>query len=290
MLTKNASLGGKGMAEARLAGTVAVVTGAARGMGRAMVQGLAAAGARVTMADLDEAELKRAAADVGAAVGSGAVLAVAGDVTGDADAAAIIERTVGAFGSVGVLVNNAGLGEDAVRRDFMTRPVRFWEIDPPVWRRIMDVNANAAFLMARAAAPHMVAKGWGRIVNVTTSLDAMIRGGFAPYGGSKAATEAHTAIMAADLEGTGVTANVLVPGGPVNTRMFPDDPRFPRASLIQPDAMVRPILWLASRASDGVTSRRFIAALWGSDDAPAEAATAPAGWPQLGAQTLWQSR
>ncbi|MGE0746249.1 MAG: SDR family NAD(P)-dependent oxidoreductase [Rhodospirillales bacterium] len=277
------------MTQGALAGTVAVITGAARGMGRAMAHGLAAAGAKVTLADLDAGELDGAVAEVNAAAGAGSAIAVAGDVTRDADVAAIVERTVAAFGTVGIVVNNAGLGEDAVRRDFMSRPVRFWEIEPAVWRRIMEVNANAAFLVSRAAAPHMIAQGWGRIVNVTTSLDAMIRGGFAPYGGSKASTEAHTAIMAADLEGTGVTANVLVPGGPVNTRMFPDDPRFPRDKLIQPDAMVRPIRWLASRASDGVTGHRFIAALWGHEDGPAEAAKAPAAWPQLGAQTVWQA-
>jgi NAD(P)-dependent dehydrogenase (short-subunit alcohol dehydrogenase family) len=118
----------------------------------------------------------------------------------------------------------------------------------------------------------------------------MIRGGFAPYGGSKAANEAHTAIMAQDLAGTGVTANVLVPGGPTNTRMIPEESGLNRAALLQPEIMIPPLLWLASDASHGVTGRRFIAALWDPKLPPAQAAEkagAPAAWPNLGRQAIY---
>src|SRR3546814_16177817 len=93
---------------------------------------------------------------------------------------------------------------------------------------------------------------WGRIINVTTSLDNMLRPGMVGYGGSKAALEAHTAIMAGDLSGTGVTANVLVPGGPENTAAVPLEAGFARAQLTQPEDMVTPTLWLFSQEADMV--------------------------------------
>jgi len=134
--------------------------------------------------------------------------------------------------------------------------------------------------MARAIAPVLVQQGWGRIVNVTTSHFTMVMDGFSPYGPSKAALEAATVIWAKDLANTGVTVNALVPGGPANTRMIPLSEVPDRSTLIQPDAMIAPICWLMSRASDGVTNRRIIAKEWNSAvarDTPAQVG-APAGW------------
>ena len=142
--------------------------------------------------------------------------------------------------------------------------------------------------MARAAVPGMIAGGGGRIVNVTTSLDTMLAAGMAPYGQSKAALEAGTAIWAKDLAGTGVTANVLVPGGPVDSAFLPPDTQFPRDKLIKPDIMAAPIVWLASPAAD-VTGRRFVARLWDTSLAPDEAARragAPVAWEGYGAQAV----
>ena len=130
----------------------------------------------------------------------------------------------------------------------------------------------------------------GRIVNITTSLDTMYRFGLGAYGPTKAALEAHTHVMAHDLEGTGVTANVLVPGGPVATRMFPDDAGVPRDKLIRPNVMVDPIVWLSSDDADGVSSRRFVAAAWDASldrDARIAKAGAPVAWTQLGAQAIY---
>src|SRR2546425_11904434 len=96
--------------------------------------------------------------------------------------------------------------------------------------------------------------------------------------------------MAQDWAGTGVTGNVLVPGGPVTTRMVPDESWSSRAALIHPEVMVPPLLWLTSPASDGVTGRRFIAALWGPTLPPAqsaEKARASAAWPGLGGQAIY---
>jgi NAD(P)-dependent dehydrogenase (short-subunit alcohol dehydrogenase family) len=94
------------------------------------------------------------------------------------------------------------------------------------------VNVFGPQLMAKTCAPYMFERGWGRIVNVTTSLDTMYLSGAGAYGPTKAALEALTAIIASDLEDTGVTANVLIPGRPVNTRMIPNASGIPREKLI----------------------------------------------------------
>jgi NAD(P)-dependent dehydrogenase (short-subunit alcohol dehydrogenase family) len=267
-----------------LDGQTAIVTGGGQGMGRAMALGLVRAGARVVVADLDGEALADVAGEVRQLGKDGAFRTIVADLTREDSAARVVKEAIGAFGRVDTLVNNAGIGQETIRRDFLVAPLRFWEVEPAQWRRVLDVNATAQYLMARAAVPSMLAQRWGRIINVTTSLDTMIRGGFAPYGPSKAASEAHVAIMAQDLAGTGVTANVLVPGGPVNTRMVPEVSVSNRAALIQPAVMIPPLLWLASPASDGVTGRRFIAALWDPKlpaARSAEKAGAPAAWPGL---------
>jgi NAD(P)-dependent dehydrogenase (short-subunit alcohol dehydrogenase family) len=95
--------------------------------------------------------------------------------------------------------------------------------------------------------------------------------------------------MAQELEGTGVTANVLVPGGAADTRMVTQTAAPDRSKLIAPEVMVAPLVWLCSNASDSVTGRRFIGARWDSNLAPAEAAEkagAPAAWQQLGRQAI----
>lgn len=117
----------------------------------------------------------------------------------------------------------------------------------------------------------------------------MYRSGVGAYGPTKAALEAMTRIMAQDLEGSGVSTNVLVPGGPVNTRMIDPSNEIPRDKLIQPEVMVRPIVWLASDDSNGVNATRFIAAHW-DEGLPRAAriakAGAPVAWTQLGAQAI----
>jgi NAD(P)-dependent dehydrogenase (short-subunit alcohol dehydrogenase family) len=134
---------------------------------------------------------------------------------------------------------------------------------------------------------------WGRVINVTTSLDTMWRSLMQPYGGSKAANEALLCALAQELEGTGVTANVLVPGGAVDTRLVPRSMAPDRSVLIPTEVMVPPLLWLCSAASDGVTGQRFIAMRWDKSLQPSEAAKkagAPAAWQQLGRQAIMPDR
>ena len=135
-------------------------------------------------------------------------------------------------------------------------------------------------------------QGWGRIVNVTTSLGTMIGAGFPTYGPSKAALEALSAIMAKDLDGTGVTVNVLVPGGITNTPMVSES-GLGRAKMIQPEVMAPPLVWLISNAAGEVTSRRFLAVHWDIGLPPEEAAEkagAPVAWTSIATMPITPSR
>jgi 3-oxoacyl-[acyl-carrier protein] reductase len=209
---------------------------------------------------------------------------IVADVSSPADAERTVRETIDALGGLHVLVNNAGMAL-TFNDPHADRAPNFWQIDPAMWMRMVSVNMTGAFLMSRAAVPHLIAQGWGRIVGVTTSLDTMIRGRNAPYGPTKAGHEAFVAVMAQELEGTGVTANVLVPGGATDTNFIPHLPQYDRSRFIKPEVMEAPIVFLASEASDGVNGRRFIAADWDERLPLAqriEKAGAPAAWPQLG--------
>ena len=127
-------------------------------------------------------------------------------------------------------------------------------------------------------------------MNVTTSFFTMLRGRFHPYGPAKAGFEAMSAGHAAEFEGTGVTVNVVVPGGPSDTPMVPAEAGFDRSAMIPPTAMVPPILWLCSEAGGAHTGHRYIAANWDAaadPEAAAEGCRAPIGWPDLAQNPVW---
>jgi NAD(P)-dependent dehydrogenase (short-subunit alcohol dehydrogenase family) len=200
-----------------------------------------------------------------------------------------VRATIERFGRLDILLNNAGVNMSLFRRPDAKPSGKFWEVTPEEFRRIIEVNVVGTFLMTRAALPVMLKQRFGRIINVTTSLDTMYRAGMQPYGGSKAANEAHLLAFAQELEGTGVTANVLVPGGAADTRMVSTRQQPDRSLLIAPEVMVAPLVWLASNESDGVNGQRFIAMRWDSALPGAEAAKkagAPAAWQQLGRQSI----
>ena len=277
------------MADRVLEGKVAMMTGAARGMGRVMSLALAQAGAKVAMIDIDKDVLSAARSDVEAAGGQGCAIDLPCDVTSAEAARAALDSVLSRFGRLDMLVNDAVVGPERIRGNFFTDPPKFWELDDALWRQMLDVNVFGPQLMARTAVPAMLDAGRGRIVNVTTSLNTMYRPGAGAYGPSKAALEAHTRIMAHDLEGTGVSVNILIPGGPVNTRMIPEESGVDRTALIQPEVMREPIVWLCSDDAEGVSGLRFIALRWDPSlerEARIERASAPVAWPQLGAQSV----
>lgn len=266
-----------------LSNVAVIVTGGARGMGRAMTLGLARAGVRVVAADLASSkpemdEVRDTARRQGV---QDRIVFVDCDVAQWRECENAVKAARDRFGAVHGLVNNAGIGMQGFGHVQVGPRRRFYEHDAEAWRRAIDTNVNGPFMMAKAIAPTLVAQGWGRIVNVVTSHFTMVMDGFSPYGPSKAALEAATVIWSKDLAGTGVTVNALLPGGPGNTRMIPVEEVPDRSKLVQPEVMMAPIVWLMSPKSDGVTGRRFIAKEWDPAlDASAAVARAgaPAGW------------
>ncbi len=262
---------------------VAIVTGGGRGLGRAMVLGLARAGAYVlATAARERTEIEAVAQEAQQYCGEARVFPVLADVTEPSSCEMVVETATKRFGRLDILVNNAGRGMKYVSSAFLTEPTRLGEVAPKTWRMVIDTNVNGPFLMARSAAPVMMKAGWGRIVNVSMNRETMRRRGFLPYGPSKAALESETIIWSQDLAGTGVTVNALLPGGATLTGMIPDDVSDKvRSALLDPAIMVPPLLWLVSSGADGITGRRLVAARWRSDlggRGAAEAATDLAGW------------
>jgi NAD(P)-dependent dehydrogenase (short-subunit alcohol dehydrogenase family) len=260
---------------------LAIVTGAASGIGRAMALGLLDDGIDVAAVDREAVWLDELKAAVDERRVPGGLHTIRADLAEPASFESIVAGALAIRGRIDILVNNAGIGQGSIRADQRHNPIRFWEITPEQWCRFAAVNATAPLMMARAVAPHMLAAGKGRIVTVTTSLGTMLREGYVLYGASKAAAEAATAVMAADLAGTGVTANVLVPGGMTDTRIIPDAAVADRSRLLRPEIMAAPLRWLVSDEAAQVTGRRFLAAHWDNSLPPAQAAEkcgAPVAW------------
>jgi NAD(P)-dependent dehydrogenase (short-subunit alcohol dehydrogenase family) len=266
-----------------LEGRIALVTGGGRGLGRATVLALVGAGAQVVLTSRDEASLVET---IGASAAPERCAAIVADVSSAEGCTQLAREASSAFGPIDILFNNAGVGPASIKENNVNDPYRFWEVDWTTLQHFHAVNSTAAVVLSGLLVPTMIKHGWGRIVNSTTSLSTMLR--FTAYGGSKASLEAHTACMANDLEGTGVTANVLVPGGVVATRMT-STLGFDEAQMLPPEVMAAPSVWLASTASDRVNGRRFVAALWDpavSVEDAANAAGAPVAWTGFGVQSL----
>jgi NAD(P)-dependent dehydrogenase (short-subunit alcohol dehydrogenase family) len=262
---------------------VVIVTGGARGLGRAMTLALIRSGVRVAVADLpaSAAEVRELMDIAGKEALQDRLFPVECDVTQWQDCTGAVTKVVDRFGAVHGLVNNAGVGMQNISNVLVGKRKRFFEVDADTWRKAIDANFNGPFMMAKAIAPRMVEQGWGRIVNIVTSFHTMMMQGFSPYGPSKAALESGTVIWSKDLAGTGVTVNALLPGGAANTRMIPQGEVADRSTLIQPEVMMGPIVWLMSPRSNGVTGRRIIAKEWPAErlqQEPADKVGSPAGW------------
>jgi NAD(P)-dependent dehydrogenase (short-subunit alcohol dehydrogenase family) len=269
---------GEEMAQS-LEGRVALVTGAASGMGRVMARALAEAGARVAAADVDWPGLERLACEP---VFGRKLLELPVNVALADDCERAVTQTVVTFGRLDILINCAGVSMAPAAPPGQGR-AKFHEANPGGYLKVFAINMGGAFLMAHFAAGEMLKNNWGRIVNVTTSFDTMLAGGLSAYGAAKAALEASTASWAKDLAGTGVTVNILVPGGPADTAFFPDGAPKPPV-LIDPQVMAVPVVWLASPQSDGISGMRFVAREWDATLPPKDAAErvrSPAAWPTL---------
>ncbi len=236
-------------------GVRVLVTGGTSGLGLAMARSLAQAGARVAVTSRDGRRAQTAAAQLGAQA-LGVELEVRDPTTVSTAVDTIYER----FGGVDVLVNNAGIGMRTVNPRFLTEPQPFWEVPVGGFRDVVDTKVTGTFVVARTVVPRMLGAGGGRVVTISMSESTMTRRGFVPYGPAGAAVEALARVMAADLEGTSVTANVLLPGRATATGMIPDDvPAEVRSTLLDPAIMGPPIVWLSSDDAIGVHDQRIVA-------------------------------
>jgi len=179
-------------------GRVAVVTGAATGLGQAFARRLARDGATVVAVDVDDAA--ETVAQIGA--DGGEAVAEVCDVTSPEAVGALRDRVLGRFGRCDILVNNAGLA----------RPIGWSDLDYETWRRIQGLNVDSMFLTCKAFTPAMADHGFGRVVNVSSNTFGLMLPGWVHYIASKGAVIGLTRGLATDLGGAGVTVNCILPG------------------------------------------------------------------------------
>ncbi len=194
-----------------IGGTVAIVTGAASGMGRSTAHLFADEGARVVVADLDRVRVDGVVAAIRSAHGDDAALGIVCDVADPAQLRSLVGRTVEWGGGLGIVVNNAGvaLPSSAFQPD---------DEFEATWARTLDVNLSAHARLIRLAVPHLIAHGSGRIVNIASTEAIVTTAGLAAYAATKAAVIGLTQSFAVELGRHGITVNCICPG-PVDTAM-----------------------------------------------------------------------
>lgn len=233
---------------------VAVVTGAARGIGQTIALTYACEGALLSLWDIDADELKQTAEEIKRTKGE--ALALKTDVTRPDEIESAVKATLERFGQIDILVNSAALKMAFIVPREKRASYHFWEIKPARWRRLLDVNITGAFLCCQRVAQHMVERKSGSIINITTGNETKFRRGYAPYGTSKAGLEALSLSIAKELQPHGVRVNLLQPGGAVNLS-GENDP-----SLLPYDVMVPAALFLASDESREVYGEMLIGKAW----------------------------
>jgi 3-oxoacyl-[acyl-carrier protein] reductase len=244
---------------------VVLITGGSRGFGWFIAEELLRSGAKVALTARGDEALRKVAADIENRYGKGYC-------------ARMVDATLQGFGRIDVLINNAGRSP----QDFATggsRSVPFYETPDEALHTIVDTNYKGVWYMSKAAAPHMVKRKFGKIISVSTSAGNMVRAGNPIYGPAKAALEAMTRVWAQELKGTGVDANIILPGGASDTSFISQNvapgavgERSQNGRLLPGDVIVPPAVWLCTDATNGVTGVRAVGRNWDKTASSAEEA------------------
>ena len=245
----------------RLKDRVAIVTGAARGLGRSFAMRLAQEGAKVmamniAMRPKDREDLDETVKQIKAL--GGEVTSFVGDVSVMKDTAAMAEATVKAFGKVDILINNAAIYDGLKRRPF-------YEIDPDEWDLVMKVNVKGAFLCTRAVFPFMREQGYGKIINIASEVFFTGSHGFAHYVASKGGIIGMTRALAIELGPHGIRINCVAPGftdteasrGIADVAKY-DTSKTPLGRVVKPEDLTGAALFLASPESDFITGQTIL--------------------------------
>jgi NAD(P)-dependent dehydrogenase (short-subunit alcohol dehydrogenase family) len=237
-----------GQSEGKLHNQVAIVTGAAQGMGAAIAGRLAAEGAKVVLSDINAEKVAEIAERINAAA-EGSALAMKTDVTKEDEVAEMVEATIAHYGTVGILINNAGI----------LYPTRIDHVTKAEWDEVLDVNLNGSFLCSKAVLPIMKENNFGRIVNMSSSAGRSVSTlGGVHYTAAKAGVLGLTRGMAKEVAPFGITVNAICPGlidtemarencTPEQLRAYEES--FPIPRLGTPEEVAQLIVFLATDAA-----------------------------------------